>query len=82
MFSFWKSKKDTAKKPLVVRNQARYKIVNAPDEWNRERGATERTGEDEILSPYSRGRLLNLARNAARNSSTLNTLLTVRRAAR
>ena len=77
MFSFWKSKKHTAKKPQVIRNQARYKIVSAPDEWNREHGVTERTGEDEILSPYSRGRLLNLARNAARNSSTLNTLLTV-----
>ena len=77
MFKLFGRKKTprAARKP-IIRNQARYQIVSSPDQYNRPLGHTETVGEDEILSGYKRGRLLDLARNAARNSSTLNTLLT------
>lgn len=71
-----KTKTPKAVKRPIIRNHARYQIVSSPDEYNRPQGHTETKGEDEILSAYKRGRLLDLARNAARNSSTLNTLLT------
>ena len=54
---------------------ARYKIVSGADEWQRERGVVETKGEDEILDYSKRGKLLDLARNAARNNSTFNTIL-------
>lgn len=73
---FGKKKTPKAVKRPIIRNQARYQIVSAPDSYNRPQGHVETTGEDEILSGYKRGRLLDLARNAARNSSTLNTLIT------
>jgi hypothetical protein len=41
----------------------------------RERGLTEVYGEDQILNAYGRGRMLDMARNAARNSSTFNGIL-------
>lgn len=77
MFKLFGRKKTprAARKP-IIRNQARYQIVSSPDQYNRPLGHTETVGEDEVLSGYKRGRLLDLARNAARNSSTLNTLLT------
>jgi len=71
-----KAKAPRAVRKPVIRNHARYQIVSSPDEYNRPPGHVETKGEDEILSAYKRGRLLDLARNAARNSSTLNTLLT------
>ena len=71
-----KAKTPKAVKRPIIRNQARYQIVSSPDEYNRPVGHTDTKCEDEILSAYKRGRLLDLARNAARNSSTLNTLLT------
>lgn len=49
---------------------ARYKLVSGSDEMQRERGAVEYKGEDEILNAYGRGKMLDLARNATRNSST------------
>lgn len=73
---FKKTPKTKAAKRPIIRNQARYQIVSSPDQYNRPQGHVETVGEDEILSGYKRGRLLDLARNAARNSSTLNTLIT------
>ena len=54
---------------------ARYRIVSGFDTTQREAGVTETRGEDEILPKYARGRLLDMTRNAVRNSSTLNTIL-------
>lgn len=54
---------------------ARYKVVSGFDEWQREQGQTEYKSEDEILSQYRRGRMLDLTRNAARNSPTFNGIL-------
>ena len=54
---------------------ARYKVVSGFDETQREQGITERKNEDEILSAYRRGRMLDLTRNAARNSATFNGIL-------
>ena len=72
----------TADKVNVVRklasaykNLARYKIVSGFDQMQREIGQTEHKDENEILSSYARGRLLDLTRNAARNSATFNTIL-------
>lgn len=53
----------------------RYKLVSGTDEWQRERGQIEHTSEDGILDVYRRGRMLDLARNTARNSPTFNGLL-------
>ena len=54
---------------------ARYKVVSGFDEWQREQGQTEYKSEDEILSQYRRGRMLDLTRNATRNSPTFNGIL-------
>lgn len=56
-------------------NRARYKVVSGFDQMQREIGIRETENEDQILSSYERGRLLNLVRNAARNSPTLNGML-------
>lgn len=53
----------------------RYKLVSGTDVWQRGRGMTEHRDEDEILNTYGRGAMLDLARNAARNSSTFNGVL-------
>ncbi len=53
----------------------RYKIVEGTDILQRERGLVEHRGEDEILNAYGRGQMLDLARNASRNSSTFNGIL-------
>ncbi len=53
----------------------RYKVVSGPDQFNREQGVVETHGEDFILDSYKRGRMLDLARNAARNSSTFNAIM-------
>ena len=53
----------------------RYKLVSGTDIWQRERGMTEHRNEDEILNVYGRGMMLDLARNAARNSSTFTGIL-------
>ena len=54
---------------------ARYKIVSGNDQLQREQGLIERGSEDEILNAYGRGKALDLARNATRNSSTFNGIL-------
>lgn len=54
---------------------ARYKVVTGLDQLQRERGVTETTGEDGILTAYRRGRMLDLARNSMRNSPTFNGIL-------
>lgn len=54
---------------------ARYKLVSGTDEWQRERGIIEHRDEDEILNSFGRGKMLDLARNATRNSSTFNSIL-------
>lgn len=59
----------------AYKNMARYKIVSGFDQYQRERGQIERKDENEILSAYERGRLLDMARNAVRNSATFNTIL-------
>lgn len=53
----------------------RYKLVSSTDVWQRERGFTEHFDEDQILNIYGRGQMLDLARNATRNSSTFNGIL-------
>jgi len=53
----------------------RYKLVEGTDVFQRERGMTEFRGEDQILDASARGRMLDMARNATRNSSTFNGLL-------
>lgn len=53
----------------------RYKLVSGTDVWQRERGMTEHRDEDKILNVYGRGAMLDLARNAARNSSTFTGIL-------
>lgn len=54
---------------------ARYKVVSGFDETQREQGIAERNSEDCILDSYSRGRMLDLTRNAVRNSPTFNGIL-------
>lgn len=54
---------------------AKYKLVESTDEWQRERGMIEYFGEDDILNSYGRGKMLDLARNATRNSSTFSGIL-------
>lgn len=58
-----------------IYNYAHYKIVEGIGQLQRERGITEFQSEDMILNSSRRGRMLDLARNAVRNSSTLNTIL-------
>ena len=72
-----KSQKIAATRKLMyaLQSGARYKIVSGTDEWQRERGMAEHRSEDEILNSYGRGKLLDLARNATRNSSTFNAIL-------
>lgn len=53
----------------------RYKLVSGTDILQRERGMVEYRDEDEILNAYGRGQMIDLARNASRNSSTFNGIL-------
>lgn len=53
----------------------RYKIVSGMDVLNREQGSVESQNEDFYLNHSKRGRLIDMARNAARNSPTFNALL-------
>lgn len=53
----------------------RYKLVSGTDVLQRERGMVESRNEDEILNAYGRGQMLDMARNASRNSSTFNGIL-------
>lgn len=80
----WKDLSDTQKLAVATKitksvkalqSGARYKLVSGTDEWQRERGIVERQDEDEILNSYGRGKALDLARNATRNSSTFNAIL-------
>ena len=64
-----------AKGVKALQYGARYKLVSSTDEWQRERGMTEYFSEDQILNSYGRGKMLDLARNATRNSSTFNGIL-------
>ena len=59
----------------ALQSGARYKLVSGTDEWQRERGITEHKSEDAILNVYGRGKMIDLARNATRNSSTFNGIL-------
>lgn len=52
-----------------------YKIVQGPDVFQRDQGMQETMGEDFYLNAFRRGRLLDLTRNAARNSATFNSIL-------
>lgn len=70
-----RTKLAVTRKIIKALNGARYKIVTGTDQLQREGGITERHGEDEILNTYGRGKLLDLARNATRNSSTFNGIL-------
>lgn len=76
----WKSLDSKTRSKITKRilNLAgpQYKVVNGGfNELQRERGIIERRNEDEILNQYSRGRLLDLTRNQARNSATFQTIL-------
>lgn len=62
-------------KAIKALSGARYKVVSGTDEWQREKGQIERFGEDYYLDANRRGRMLDLARNQARNSSTFNGIL-------
>lgn len=64
-----------AKSVKALQSGPRYKLVSGTDEWQRERGVVEHKDEDEIFSAYGRGKALDLARNATRNSSTFNAIL-------
>ena len=90
-FKFGKNKKKTApdwnkldnrtklavtrKLIMALQGGARYKIVEGNDALQRAAGMVERTGEDEVFNAYGRGKFLDLARNATRNSSTFNGIL-------
>lgn len=54
---------------------AKYRIVQGDDQYQREMGQPETKNEDQILEPYRRGRLLDLTRNAVRNSATFSAIL-------
>ncbi len=69
-------KTKAAKRPRIY-NKAKYNIISSPDQYNRPLGHVETEDEDRILNSYGRGRLLDLARQAARNSTDLATLLTI-----
>lgn len=76
----WKSldSKTRSKITKKILNMAgpQYKVVNCGfNELQRERAIVERRNEDEILNQYSRGRLLDMTRNQARNSATFQTIL-------
>lgn len=64
-----------AKGVKAMMSGPRYKLVSGTDVWQRERGMTEHRTEDEILNVFGRGQMLDLARNATRNSSTFNGVL-------
>lgn len=70
-----------AQRGIVMRNVMkamagpRYRVVSGFDQTQREQGVPEVYGEDRILDNYARGRLLDMTRNAARNSSTFATIL-------
>lgn len=70
-----RTKLAVTRKIVKAMGGARYKIVSGSDEWQREAGITERKDEDAILNAYGRGKLLDLARNATRNSPTFNGIL-------
>lgn len=72
-----KSQKIAATRKIInaLQSGARYKVVSGSDEWQRERGIIEHRDEDEILNSFGRGKMLDLARNATRNSSTFNAIL-------
>lgn len=75
IFSFFK-KPNPEKKPVPkINNRARYKLVTPPDNWQYEQGQIETKTEDGILDAYGRGRMINHARNATRNSSTFSAIL-------
>lgn len=90
-FKFGKNKKKTApdwnkldnrtklavtrKLIMALQGGARYRIVEGNDALQRAGGMVERTGEDEVFNAYGRGKFLDLARNATRNSSTFNGIL-------
>jgi len=65
----------TKKIVKALQGGPRYKLVSGTDEWQRERGMIEHRSEDEILNVYGRGKMLDLARNATRNSSTFTAIL-------
>lgn len=54
---------------------AKYRIVQGDDQYQREGGIPETVGEDAILDKHRRGRLLDLTRNAVRNSATFSAIL-------
>lgn len=53
----------------------KYRLVDGTDILQRERGMVEYRDEDQILNAYGRGKMLDMARNATRNSSTFNGIL-------
>lgn len=53
----------------------KYRIVQGDDVFQRERGIPETRKEDEILNSSRRGAMLDLARNAVRNSATFSAIL-------
>ena len=65
----------TKKMIRAVSGGPRYRVVSGTDQWQRARGMPEWRDEDEILNVYGRGKMLDLARNATRNSSTFSGLL-------
>lgn len=52
-----------------------YRVCQGMDVFSREQGQIETQNEDTYLNQYRRGRLLDQARNATRNSATFNTIL-------
>ncbi len=83
MFGFWKKGKQKRAEverrrsaPRKVRlNRAQYNIVDGWGQHQIAPSSIEMKGEDEVLNPSSRARLLNITRNLMRNSSLFSTLM-------
>ena len=74
MFSIFKNLKSKTNRPIVLKNRAKYNIVDS-SAHTIESSNVETESEDEILTSTKRGKLLNITRNLVRNSSLFNTIL-------
>lgn len=71
-FEFGKSKPSSTRK---IYNRGRYQIVDGNSQLMIAPSSADNRGEDEILDPSKRAKLLDLTRNLVRNSSLFNTIL-------
>lgn len=71
-FEFNRSRPTSPKRFL---NRGRYQIVDGHSQTMIAPSSADNRGEDEILDPSKRAKLLDLTRNLVRNSSLFNTIL-------